>query len=146
MDTPCHLKWYVYDRANSAAGTKTYQVPQSARPEWLARCTTKLLTFEETCRLVVHHSSVVRANAAAHLIVFADDKDAAEGILKLMSINPDNRVHLMGTISVAHVAVACLLRMGTRSGTATANELVQAWPEPDRSDLIWYLRSEEIWK
>lgn len=114
--------------------------------ELIAKMGIKLLAFKETCGLVLHPSPVVRANALMHLIAHVDHTNSVEGILKLAAINPDNRVPLMGTISVAHVAVACLLRLGTHSATATANELLQAWPEPDRSDLIWYLRSEEIWK
>ena len=114
--------------------------------ELVVKLGSKLLTFDETCGLVLHPSPVVRANALMHLITHADHTDSVESNLKLAVMNPDNRYILMGTISVAHVAVACLLRMGTQSGTATANELLQAWPEPDRSDLIWNLRSEEIWK
>lgn len=114
--------------------------------ELIAKMGSKLLTFEETCRLVLHTSPIVRANALMHLISHVNHTDSVEGILKLAAMNPDNRYILMGTISVAHVAVACLLRMGTQSGTAMANELLQAWPESDRSDLIWNLQSEEIWK
>ena len=114
--------------------------------ELVVKLGSKLLAFEETCGLVLHPSPVVRANALMHLIAHVDHTDSVEGIMNLAAINPDNRVPLMGTISVAHVAVACLLRLGTSSGSATANELLQSWPEPDRSDLIWYLRSEEIWK
>lgn len=118
---------------------------QSDAQELIAKIGTKLLTFEETCGLVLHPSPVVRANAMKHMIVHVDHTNSIEGILKLAAMNPDNLLPLIGTISVAHVAVACLIRLGTHSATATANELVQSWKEPDRSDLIWYLRSEAIW-
>jgi hypothetical protein len=48
----------------------------------------------------------------------------------------------MGTISVAHVAVGCLLRVATSKAFEAAKALLRAWPEPDRTDLTWYLESE----
>ena len=56
--------------------------------------------------------------------------------------NPINEIRLMGMISVAHVAIGCLYQTGTTPALGAATELLATWPEPDRSDLVWYLRSE----
>jgi hypothetical protein len=54
----------------------------------------------------------------------------------------DERV--MGTISLAHIGVACLLLTASDIARARVKTVVEAWPEPDRGDLLWFLRSEEI--
>ncbi len=86
--------------------------------------------------------AVVRANALNALIPHA--KIDAELIQEIVAaaMNPINKVWLTGTIAVAHVAVACLYQIGTSAAEDVATELLSTWPEPDRSDLLWYLRSE----
>jgi hypothetical protein len=54
----------------------------------------------------------------------------------------DERV--MGTISLAHIGVACLLLAASDLARSRVKTLIDAWPEPDRGDLLWFLRSEEI--
>jgi hypothetical protein len=48
----------------------------------------------------------------------------------------------MGMIRVAHVAVAAQVRLGAPRALAEAHLLIQQRPEPERSDLLRYLRSE----
>jgi HEAT repeat protein len=85
---------------------------------------------------------LVRANALNALVSPAK---ADAGLIKdivAAARHPDNKVRLMGTIAVAHVAVDCLYQIGSRTALEAATELLAKWPEPDRSDLLWYLRSE----
>ncbi len=51
---------------------------------------------------------------------------------------------VMGTISLAHIGVACLLLAASDLAKARVKAMVEAWPEPDRGDLLWFLRTEEI--
>jgi hypothetical protein len=59
--------------------------------------------------------------------------------------DPINRnARTMGTISVAHFGVACLLKFGSDQGRQQIKQLIDVWEEPDRSDLKWFLRSQAI--
>lgn len=94
--------------------------------------------------LLGHQSPLIRVNACESLV---DPARRDEGLLAELiaaASNPVNNVHLMGTITVAHVAVGCLVRVGTAKALAAAKALLRAWPEPDRTDLVWYLKSEGL--
>ena len=54
------------------------------------------------------------------------------------------REKIRGTISVSHVAMAELCKINNRKAKSTARNLLENWREPDRSDLIWFLESENI--
>jgi hypothetical protein len=96
-------------------------------------------------RALLHHQSpLVRANAIEALIRPArHDKGLLEELIAAAS-DPVNKVPLMGTISVAHVAVGYLLRVGTAEAVEAATVLLKQWPQPDRTDLTWYLKSEGL--
>jgi hypothetical protein len=64
--------------------------------------------------------------------------------LRDVATSPANQVRPTGTISVAHVAVGCLFRVGSGHAAGLAKDLLAHWPEPDRSDLLWYLKSEDL--
>jgi hypothetical protein len=60
-------------------------------------------------------------------------------------IDPKNRNDkLMGTISVAHLGIASLLRSDKPEYVEAANQLIEEWQGVDREDLIWYLKSESL--
>lgn len=86
--------------------------------------------------------AVVRANASTALVAHAKTDDGLIELVVAAAKNPINEIRLMGTISVAHVAVGCLYQVGTPTALEAAAELLATWPEPDRSDLRWYLQSE----
>lgn len=86
--------------------------------------------------------AVVRANALNALIPHAKIDDGLIEVIVAAAKNPINEIRLMGTISVAHVAIGCLYQTGTTPAVGVATELLAAWPEPDRGDLLWFLRSE----
>jgi hypothetical protein len=94
---------------------------------------------------MLHHPSpVIRANAFEGLVTAArHDRMVLDKIITASS-DPMNRSRLMGTISVAQVAVGCLLRVGNSESTEAAQALLRAWPDADRADLVWYLRSEGL--
>jgi len=86
--------------------------------------------------------AVVRVNALNALVPHTKIDDELIGLVIAAAKNPINEIRLMGTISVAHVAVGCLYQVGTPTALGAATELLATWPEPDRSDLRWYLQSE----
>lgn len=101
-------------------------------------------------RAFLNHGSIaVRATtldaiARGSSRVSADEADEVVDDLSDAASNPTNRTLLLGTISLAHVAMASLFRIGTPRAVSAAWELIDRWPEPDRTDLLWYLRSESL--
>jgi hypothetical protein len=51
---------------------------------------------------------------------------------------------VMGTISLSHIAFACLLEHGDDAVRDALLSRLSAWPEQDRGDLLWFLRSQDI--
>ena len=103
-----------------------------------------IMPTDEVRGLLHHQSHPVRANALEALVAPAQHDIGLLDELIAAASDPANRVPLMGTISVAHVAVGCLLRVGTAEALEAAKALWSAWPEPDRTDLTWYLKSEGL--
>jgi hypothetical protein len=95
-------------------------------------------------RMLHHESPLVRVNALEACVDAArHDEDLLEEFTMAVS-NPANKVRMMGTVSVAHIAVGCLLRVGTNEAIEAAKALLQGWPEPDRDQLVRYLESEGL--
>jgi len=94
--------------------------------------------------LIHHQSPVIRVNALEALAAQAEPHSGVVAELIAAAGDPVNKSRLMGTVSVAHVAVACLLRFATSEAVEAANALLNTWAEPDRTDLIWYLKSEGL--
>ncbi|MGA9520470.1 MAG: hypothetical protein WBV82_03345 [Myxococcaceae bacterium] len=58
---------------------------------------------------------------------------------------PEHRsMRYMGTISIAHIGVACLWIAGGDDTRAQVRSLIERWPEPDRADLIRFLGTQDI--
>jgi hypothetical protein len=51
---------------------------------------------------------------------------------------------LIGTVSVSHIGITCLLATDTAHAREAVRNLFCTWPEPDRSDLLWLLKSEGL--
>lgn len=96
----------------------------------------------EIQELLHHPAAVVRVNALNALVPQARSDDRLVENMVAAAEDPLNDIRLMGTISVRHHAVACLYRVGNLTASRWAANLLATWPEPDRSDLVWYLRSE----
>jgi len=103
---------------------------------------------QEIHELLDHKSILVRASALEAMARHARrDNVVADQFtddLVVAACDPENRVSIMGTIGVTHVAVACLLRVGTPKAVTAAQHLIEEWPEPDRSDLMWFLKVEKL--
>ena len=96
-------------------------------------------------RVLLHHKSpLIRANALEALVCPAQQDIGLLEDLVAAASDPMNRVTLMGTISVAHVAVACLFRIGRAEAVNAARTLLNDWRKADRADLDWYLKSEGL--
>jgi hypothetical protein len=93
-------------------------------------------------RLLAHASPVVRVNAIDALQDCIGTDDSVVADLVAAATEPANAFRLMGTITVAHQAVLSLLQSTHPKAVEAANELIRNWPEPDRQDLLWFLRSE----
>jgi hypothetical protein len=90
-----------------------------------------------------HPSPLVRANAIGQLPRAGDlPPTQIAAALEIAATDPAHRFRLMGIITVGHLAVAALFRVSGMAERAAA--LVSGWPEPDRQDLVWFLRSEGI--
>lgn len=100
--------------------------------------------IEDIRRLLHDTSIVVRANALEALVDHARHGQGLLDEIRKAAISPENQSRLMGTISVAHVAVACLMRVGSDRAVEAARDLIASWPESDRTDLFWYLKSEGL--
>lgn len=99
---------------------------------------------DELRHLLHTAGAIVRANALIALTEYAKDDEDLLADFVAAAKEPQNAVRLMGTTSVQHVAVASLLEVGTTAACASATALLDGWPEPDRSDLVWYLKSEGL--
>jgi hypothetical protein len=59
--------------------------------------------------------------------------------------NPIHRgLRLMGSISIAHIGVACSWSVAPQELRERLRALIDRWPEPDRGDLLWFLRSQDL--
>lgn len=91
-----------------------------------------------------HRSPLVRANA---IEIFAEHLSEDESLLSeivLFATNPEHSFVLMGATTVAHWAVLSMLRSSCVAAREAGRELLRDWSEPERQDLIWFLRSEGI--
>jgi hypothetical protein len=95
-----------------------------------------IMSNDEVRGLLQHRSPLVRANAVEALVAPARHDKRLLDVLIAAATVPANKVRLMGTIPVAHVAVGCLLRVGSAESLEAAKALLSAWPEPDRTDLV----------
>jgi hypothetical protein len=54
------------------------------------------------------------------------------------------RSRLIGTVTVSHMGLAALLRYGGAKDKEATRELLKNWPEPDREDLLRFLKGESL--
>ena len=113
--------------------------------QWIVdRLKNEGISTKEIRELLHPPSSVVRVNAVNALARCSQEGGKVIEDLVAAAKHPQNDIPLMGTITVAHVAVACLFQVGTQKALAAGKKLLEQWPEPDRSDLLWYLKSESL--
>jgi hypothetical protein len=99
---------------------------------------------DELLNALRHPSPVVRANAVERLGQPGPVQHAlAIESLEFTARDPASEYRLMGTITLAHLTVAALMRLGGEAGQRGL-ALIAGWPEPDREGLVWFLRSERL--
>ena len=100
---------------------------------------------DELVSLLNHKSVLVRANV--YELAASRAKLDSSWIPRLRAAAVDARSGqvVMGTVRLSHIAVACLLRIGNRQAVQLAEDLIARWPEPEKDDLLWYLRSQSLW-
>jgi len=86
--------------------------------------------------LLAYESSFKRSDALLALARRAQQDVGLVDEIADAASDPRNAARLIGTVTVAHVAVASLLQVGTPKAVAAAQRLIKTWPEPDRSDLL----------
>lgn len=91
-----------------------------------------------------HASPLVRANAINALVARLHEDESLVDEIVAFAENPKHSFRLMGTTSVAHLAVLALLRSVSTAVRLAGEKLVRTWPESDRKDLVWFLESEGI--
>ena len=96
------------------------------------------------CQQLSARSVLARVNAAQALAARSDTDADTVAALRTAAADRRNQTVLLGTVTAADVMIASLLRLGHDDVTETARRLIDAQPEPHRSDLLWYLRSEGL--
>jgi len=99
---------------------------------------------EDAIRCLEHEAALVRVNAVDALGRLATRHDHLVDQLVAAIRDPRNRTVLMGTVTVSHVAVANLVRVGTERARSAAAQVLGEWTGDDRDDLLWHLRSEGL--
>ena len=99
---------------------------------------------DEVQKYLQHDAALVRVNAIEAAARLAKENERLIAIIANAAQQPQNAVRLLGTATVGHVAVGCLLHIGSPRATEVAMQLVDGWPENERGDLIWYLKSEGL--
>lgn len=102
------------------------------------------LPLAEVARLLETGGLLVRANALHCLVALDAPQRERIALIVAAAKNPVNAGRLMGATTVAHEGIACLYRIGTPEAILAAEKLLSSWPEPDRGELLWYLRSEKL--
>lgn len=73
-----------------------------------------------------------------------DDELLVDEVIAAIQDPANQETRIMGTISISHIGVACLLGVGSSKTKERVMQLLEHWPEPDRSDLLWFLKSESV--
>jgi hypothetical protein len=90
-------------------------------------------------------SIIVRARAIAALARYAAREESLVGhVLAALTLPQNLEGKITGTVSVSHIGFACLWAFGPQSARRSLQLLLDAWPEPDRSDLLWFLKAQGI--
>jgi hypothetical protein len=103
------------------------------------------MSTNELEQLMKNSSILNRVHAIAALSRRSSQEQDLVDKITTAIVDPKNRDdRLMGTISVAHMGIANLLRSGNPKCVDAAHHLIEEWQGVDREDLIWYLKSESL--
>lgn len=100
---------------------------------------------EELLVLVERAGLLPRTRALAALARRTpDDERLIDVVIRSITDSTNMGARIFGTISVSHVGFACLWEYGPAVAKLELRSLLAKWPEPDRSDLLWFLKSQDI--
>lgn len=102
-------------------------------------------TIAQLVDIVEHGYTPNRARAISALgRKGSKDPSVQEKVLELVSSPVLRGARFMGTISLAHIGVLSIIAGHGGMIPSVVATLYTDWPEPDRSDLVWFLRSQEV--
>jgi len=88
---------------------------------------------------------IVRARAIAALARYtAREESLVDHVLAALTLLQNLEDKIVGTISVSYIGFACLWAFGPQTARTALQSLLDAWSEPDRSDLLWFLETQGI--
>jgi len=103
------------------------------------------LSTAQLLKLLSSESKLSKGRALAALARRTkEDESLVNETVAAISDPANKETRIMGTISVSHIGVACLLDFGSSKTKELIKHLLKQWPEPDRSDLLWFLKSQSI--
>jgi hypothetical protein len=86
-----------------------------------------------------------RARAMAALARKASlDDGLVDQVLEEIESASNRSTRVMGTVSLSHIGFGCLWERGNVVVQAKLEQQFAVWPEPDRSDLSWFLKSQGL--
>ncbi|CAN5286006.1 hypothetical protein BH10PLA2_BH10PLA2_10780 [soil metagenome] len=91
-----------------------------------------------------HASPVIRANAIEACGLLASQDASFISDLKGAALDRSNDINLMGAITLAHVAIGCLLKIENTEAKNAAAIAIRSLPNAQQEDLLLYLKSENI--
>lgn len=95
--------------------------------------------------LAITGSAFYRAHALSALARRSiQDEILLDQIVQGITDSKNIQARVMGTISVSHIVIASLLQTNQPKAKEKVKNLLETWPESDRSDLLWFLKSEGI--
>ena len=101
------------------------------------------LSYDELLETACRGKDSVRALAFTELARLSLSQPRLVKTVANLAATPENRnARLLGTISVAHYGLTELLRANPAAASSIILPLLADWPEPDRSDFFWYVKSE----
>ncbi len=99
------------------------------------------VTHEEQIPLLEHPTLSVRAMAIDAIAASPPSLPSLEALERAARSDANRKAILMGSFTVAHHAIAGLVKLGSDDALAAAQRAISAWPEPDREDARRYLDS-----
>ena len=102
------------------------------------------MTVDEIRPYLQDTAAVVRGHAIEAMAAkIADNPSLLQEVVDVI-LDQNNSIRLMGTISVAHVGLKSLVESSSLAANQKAKQLLVTWPEPDRGDFLWFLKSEGV--
>jgi len=103
------------------------------------------LTTQQLLDSLDQSSIINRGRSIAALARRAVQNDGlVDVVVAAISVPQNKEARIIGTISVSQVGYACLWWFGSAQTRSKLQILLQDWQEPDRSDLLWFMKSQGI--